>query len=164
MANPILCAHCKDYHPSIADVKQCASVHNAAKVFSVQDSLPLDLPVPPARPAHITLREQAKRDAVPPGRYAVYRNEILGFFKVDRPTEGRWVGHTFVSQVVSDKEYRLNRAQARYVLNLIAEDPREAMIRYGREIGSCGHCGRTLTNATSRAAGIGPVCAGRMGW
>lgn len=36
--------------------------------------------------------------------------------------------------------------------------PYEAMIRYGQEIGSCGHCGRELTNQESRAAGIGPIC------
>lgn len=34
----------------------------------------------------------------------------------------------------------------------------EAMLRYGRLIGACGHCGRTLTNQESRDAGIGPVC------
>lgn len=36
--------------------------------------------------------------------------------------------------------------------------PYEAMIRYGQEIGACGHCGRDLTNEESRAAGIGPIC------
>lgn len=35
---------------------------------------------------------------------------------------------------------------------------REAMILFGQELGSCGHCGRELTNEESRAAGIGPVC------
>lgn len=43
-------------------------------------------------------------------------------------------------------------------------DPKEAMLRYGRELGECGHCGRTLTNDHSRAAGIGPVCAKGKGW
>jgi len=36
-----------------------------------------------------------------------------------------------------------------------------AMIRFGQLIGSCGDCGRTLTNKESRDAGIGPVCANR---
>jgi hypothetical protein len=36
--------------------------------------------------------------------------------------------------------------------------PLNAMLRYGQEIGECGHCGRELTNAKSRAQGIGPVC------
>lgn len=46
----------------------------------------------------------------------------------------------------------------------IAADPKSAMLRYGQELGECGHCGRTLTNDESRAAGIGPVCARRKGW
>lgn len=37
-------------------------------------------------------------------------------------------------------------------------NPAEAMATYGREIGSCGRCGRELTNEISRAAGIGPEC------
>lgn len=41
----------------------------------------------------------------------------------------------------------------------VLADPTEAMLTYGREIGRCGHCGTTLTNEASRAAGIGPVCA-----
>jgi uncharacterized protein DUF6011 len=35
------------------------------------------------------------------------------------------------------------------------------MVRYGQELGECGHCGRTLTDEASRAAGIGPVCASK---
>ena len=42
--------------------------------------------------------------------------------------------------------------------------PRDAMLRFGREIGSCGHCGRVLTNDESRRAGIGPVCLKKKGW
>lgn len=47
---------------------------------------------------------------------------------------------------------------------IIAAGPKEAMLRFGREIGSCGHCGRTLTNDESRAYGIGPVCRKGKGW
>jgi len=50
------------------------------------------------------------------------------------------------------------------ILALIAQDPQAAMLLYGREIGSCGHCGRTLTKDQSRERGIGPVCARGMGW
>lgn len=39
-----------------------------------------------------------------------------------------------------------------------AAGPLNGMLRYGQEIGECGHCGRELTNAESRALGIGPVC------
>lgn len=36
--------------------------------------------------------------------------------------------------------------------------PHAAMILFGQEMETCGHCGRDLTNEESRAAGIGPVC------
>ena len=35
---------------------------------------------------------------------------------------------------------------------------KEAQVLFGREIGRCGVCGKTLTDETSRALGIGPVC------
>lgn len=102
---------------------------------------------------------------VPAGRYAVEDNGTLKFYKVDVPgPESKWHGRTFVKVMASDTEYPVKGAGARRVLSLIARDPKAAMLRYGMEIGSCGHCGRTLTNEDSRAAGIGPICAGKMGW
>jgi hypothetical protein len=46
---------------------------------------------------------------------------------------------------------------------IIAAGPVEAMIRYGLEMGQCGHCGRELTNDESRKLGIGPHCRKHMG-
>jgi hypothetical protein len=103
---------------------------------------------------------------VPAGRYAVTDNEgTLRFFKLDRPTEGRWAGYTFLKMMASDETYPVrDRAKRDRIIAKIAQDPQEAMLTYGREIGACGHCGRTLTDEQSRAAGIGPVCAGNLGW
>lgn len=39
-----------------------------------------------------------------------------------------------------------------------AAGPLEALLTYGRELGSCGHCGRDLTNQVSRSFGMGPYC------
>lgn len=39
-----------------------------------------------------------------------------------------------------------------------AAGPLEALLRFGRELGSCGHCGRDLTNQVSRDFGMGPHC------
>lgn len=103
---------------------------------------------------------------VPAGRYAIENDEgKLGFFQIDRPTEGRWSGYTFVKYQASDETYPVkNREQRERILSKIAQDVKSAMLRYGREIGKCGHCGRTLTDEDSRAAGIGPVCAGKVAW
>lgn len=103
---------------------------------------------------------------VPAGRYAVTGNDgQTVFVKVDRPTEGQWAGRIFVRLQVSDSEVRIGRASQHTLLAKIADAGIKAsMLRYGVELGHCGHCGRTLTNEESRAAGIGPVCRGKMGW
>lgn len=104
-------------------------------------------------------------DAVPAGRYAIEHGGTLKFFKVDKPTEGRWAGFVFVKVQASDDEYPIrNRQTKNEILAEIAKDPQAASARYGHELGSCGICGRTLTDEDSRARGIGPICAGKMGW
>ena len=113
-----------------------------------------------------------ERHNVPAGRYAVdgAPSEPMGtprtvFVKVDVPTEGRWAGRIFVKVQAGDDLIRISRDAADALLAKIAKaGVQEAMLRYGREIGSCGHCGRTLTNEESRAYGIGPKCRGTMGW
>jgi hypothetical protein len=117
---------------------------------------------------YIKCRDDARRAQsveVPAGRYAIEFSDGIKFYVVDRPTEGRWAGYTFVKVQASDELYPVrNPKQREGILLEIAVDPQAAMLRYGREIGKCGHCNRTLTNAESRALGIGPVCRGRMGW
>ena len=49
-------------------------------------------------------------------------------------------------------------------LKVIAKDPSEAAVRYGRKTGSCSCCGRELTKAASIEAGIGPICAEKWGF
>ncbi|URM86140.1 hypothetical protein SEA_BIGGITYBASS_40 [Gordonia phage BiggityBass] len=103
-------------------------------------------------------------DQVPAGRYAIETGEgaanELAFYKVDRPTDGKWAGRVFVKLMRSDEEVRLSWGTTKAVLAKIAEAGAEdASKRYGREIGECGVCGRTLTNDDSRALGIGPKCA-----
>jgi hypothetical protein len=101
---------------------------------------------------------------VPAGRYAVEMDGDLKFYRVDRPTEGKWAGRTFVKVQASDEYWPVRGDAAKAVLAEIAKDPRAASLRYGHEIGACGICGRTLTDEDSRAAGIGPICAGNVGW
>ncbi|ALH46151.1 hypothetical protein SEA_SQUID_47 [Mycobacterium phage Squid] len=111
----------------------------------------------------------AGADEVPAGRYAIdttiHAINGTAFYKVDRPTGGRWAGYVFVKQIVGDEERRLSQKQGGTILRRIAEAGAEAAsARYGHEIGECGVCGRTLTNDESRERGIGPICAEKMGW
>ena len=105
-------------------------------------------------------------DDVPEGRYAIVDEDgVLKFFVVDRPSEGKWAGWVFLKIQASDDLYPIkDPARKEFIYKAIAHSPREASMRYGRELGHCGVCGRTLTDPNSIALGIGPVCAGRMGW
>lgn len=93
------------------------------------------------------------------GRYAVEEDGVLKFFKV---TNGRRPGFVFLDVQASDEWHKVsNVTRIRAIVALIAQDAHAAMIRYGHELGECGRCGRTLTDAASREAGIGPICASK---
>lgn len=110
-------------------------------------------------------------------RYYAVDNASGGitFFEIariadDDPDE-RWRGWTFVDQVIGGGgSQKLGRqrpgetydGQWPSLLAAVVADPHAAMERFGRELGRCGVCGKTLTDETSRAFGIGPVC--REGW
>lgn len=108
----------------------------------------------------------ASQYEVPAGRYAVEREDgALAFYRLDRPTEGRWAGYMFLSVQASDEPHPIKgHAAKEAILSKIAEDPAGAARRYGQEIGSCAICGRTLTDEASREYGIGPVCRENTGW
>lgn len=100
---------------------------------------------------------------VPEGRYAVDLDDKLRFYRVDRPTQGKWAGRVFLNVQASDDWHPVHDWNTkRVVFDLIAVDPQAALLRYGKELGHCGHCGRTLTDADSRAKGIGPICAAKL--
>lgn len=65
---------------------------------------------------------------------------------------------------LSDSLHAIPEAVEQAVIAKILIDPAEAARTYGRELGECGVCGRTLTNDESRAYGIGPVCRNKTGW
>lgn len=103
---------------------------------------------------------------VPAGHYAVTGEDgTTDFYRVDRPDKGKWAGYTFVKLQLSDNYENLSFKNTRVILKKIEEaGPREAAIRYGKELGRCSICNRTLTNNDSIARGIGPVCAAERGW
>lgn len=119
------------------------------------------LPFPPGRYAILDEAEDPvaysyvdRQDLVKP------RERSVRFFKIDAPDEGRWKGYVFVSRQASDDLYPIKHPsdKARIINRIIQDGWKECLLLYGREIGKCGHCGRTLTNDESRAYGIGPVC------
>jgi hypothetical protein len=108
-------------------------------------------------------------EEVPEGRYALPTEEgatnTIAFYRVDRPTEGKWAGRIFAKRYSSDEEIGLGREGSERLVRKIAEFGAEASSAlYGREKRRCGVCHRKLTNDESRARGIGPDCAERLGW
>lgn len=107
--------------------------------------------------------ERTPYPQVAQGYYAIASltgNNDLDFFRVDRPTEGKWAGRTFVKRVIGGKaDSPVWGSTARAALGaIIAAGERSAAQRYGQEIGRCGRCNRHLTDETSRAYGLGPDC------
>jgi len=103
-------------------------------------------------------------DGVADGRYAITLDGKLRFFRVNTPTAGRWSGFTFVTEIFGGGAIKAIRGLEvrNEVLAGIANDPK-ALARFGQELGSCGKCGRVLTDEESRAIGIGPVCREQLG-
>lgn len=104
-----------------------------------------------------------------PGKEHVYVAALvddskLRFFKLDMPTSGKWAGTVFIKEQASDDLYPVrNVGRQASILDALLADPGAALARYGKELGQCGICGKTLTDENSRARGIGPVCADKMG-
>ena len=106
-------------------------------------------------------KKSAPTPDVPAGRYAVEMDGKLRFYVVDHG-KGRWAGRVFISRQSSDELLRITRTEQAKALEAISVDPSASLVLYGRELGICGVCGRALTDESSRAAGIGPVCAARI--
>jgi hypothetical protein len=104
--------------------------------------------------------QPVEKSPVPEGYYAIDIAGTVKFYRVDCPTEGKWAGRTFLSVQASDDFHPIKNAETRHDIfrAILAQGIQEAQRRYGVLIGRCGICNRTLTDETSRAYGIGPVC------
>lgn len=141
--------------------------------YGSPNAYPSDIP-PAARPGSDEVeQERWRRDErraaaaiplpdVPAGHYAIPSltgNNDLDFFRVDRPTEGRWAGRTFVKRVIGGRPDSPVRGRtAREALTAIAKDPGQAAFQYGQSLGRCYKCNRHLTDELSRSLSIGPDC------
>jgi hypothetical protein len=78
------------------------------------------------------------------------------------PSEGPQGTRYFLRQVIGGQgpvRVRMSPdAMVSVARKIMAAGAEDALRRYGRELGECGHCGRELTNDVSRSLGIGPVC------
>ena len=79
------------------------------------------------------------------------------YIKEDGQYLGKVLGNKFlkVRECSQEQEQRIIEASV---------DPKGAAIKYGRMLGACSVCGKTLLDPESIEMGIGPICAGKMGW
>jgi hypothetical protein len=66
----------------------------------------------------------------------------------------------YIGKVVDQQFFASRDAtdEHKTALSVIAQSPRDAAIRYGQKTGHCACCGRALTDKTSIARGVGPIC------
>lgn len=128
------------------------------KVASALIDAMLDLPY-----TKRTVTKSEKFENVPDGRYAIDNASGKGdtvFYKVWTRRDGS----RGVDLQVSEDFISVRRSDVEGILKRIEKDVEGALARYGKEIGACGICGRTLTNEASRERGIGDRCASKLGY
>lgn len=90
-------------------------------------------------------------------------SDVVKFYRVKLVTAGNWAGKVFVEAQASDDYYPIKTpATLTMVLTAILVNPKAAEELYGRELGQCYRCNRTLTDETSRRLGIGPECRSKL--
>ena len=106
---------------------------------------------------------------IPDGKYALPAEDgHFVFYQIDNPTEGKWAGYTFVSQLIGSvgswNEQRLSRQVSDGVKARIATNVEEAARMFGIKAKACSYCSSPLSNIQSRAAGYGETCAHNHGF
>jgi hypothetical protein len=125
----------------------------------------------PPKPKPKDQGKWAVPDAIPDGRYAVYRKPIKAwlFFRVVTKEDRRdGLSYRVVQRLhgaPGDFRYsRVTTDEWQLAVNEIGKDPGLHSTLFGLKVGACGICGSPLTDPTSIAMGIGPICARKYGW
>lgn len=146
----------REVEGSLADVTREEVAQMTSEAAS---SLIRSLKVQPRKPR--TAKAEQQYPQVVDGHYAIRSesDEVVRFYKVYTFRDG----NRGVSIQASDELHPMPRVVAENVLAQISADVESALALYGHEIGRCGVCHRTLTDEESRARGIGPKCAAKIG-
>lgn len=94
--------------------------------------------------------------------YALHVGSDVKFYRVRRPSTGKYAGRTYIDLEVSDETIRMPWKESASALDRIAADPMAAAVLYGQETKRCAICHRRLTQQESRERGIGPKCLAKV--
>lgn len=142
----IICGNCKTTHESVEQVKACY------EGVVVNDT---------ARPVrHIDSVTTVDKLPWVPEDSGIYKNS-LGIFKVYKALNGT---HMLCKQLVIEDGVSgfLYRGGPRRFVKHDQRITLEEAKEFGTIYGVCAMCGRTLTDETSIANGIGPICASKV--
>lgn len=180
------CGNCQQNHATVQDVKACytkgkvqVKVPRGGNILTVAQKPAVqyryEAPEFPDSTKYAygarLVREKVEFPKVPAARYALenlpgYGN-IVGFFEV-RDGKGKWEGFQFMDRLVGGGvgdfvKYPVKGAAKAILLRKIADAPQVAAKKFADEFSVCARCGRTLTDDTSRARGLGADCAAYFG-
>jgi uncharacterized CHY-type Zn-finger protein len=147
----ITCGHCRNTHTNVAEVRACAR----------------QKPLPPR-----VMAAERRREYREPAAEGFYQKNG-SVFKVQMNLAGTR-RYAKVLEVVEGVDTLTGEDSARgqwviargavYQLSTEHKLSKEQAAEFGKLYGVCCICGRRLTNEESIAAGIGPICSGKMGW
>jgi hypothetical protein len=154
----IRCAHCKDRHETVAQVRLCSQVKVGAVVTA-------STPKPAVDPVDY-FRAGFPGSVIDDTRVTeagMYRDPFNGnIYKVQKSPNS---GYLYAKQVYVYDGGRVEFVYRAGRLRLLKAAWRMTLDEaktFGAMYGTCCVCGRTLTDEKSIKAGIGPICAGNL--
>lgn len=84
-------------------------------------------------------------------------------------TQGGFGNSTWFGRILKDGQFEKSPRDASpdalmTTLRDFSKNPLDAMVKYGRLMGACSICNRTLVDPVSVERGIGPICAAKFGF
>jgi hypothetical protein len=140
----------------IAKVRE---LRDAPKPVQVTETVVQDRP---ANVQHDEMPVRETKNGKPmPQYYAVEIDGVTKFYRIKAGTKPGW---WWIEAQASDKFHPVKNVTTKNTIlrAIIDQGAEECMRNYGRKINHCGRCHVVLTDATSRANGIGPDCEKMM--
>lgn len=156
------CGNCKKTDQSIEHVRECYSATGTTVLTAEATGFAKTyLEKRDFAPMAVAAQE------VPDSRYALQTEDGPVFYQVRTGKKGtRWEGFQFVDRLIGHPGTFLKTpvkgANRKAVLSLLAQDPKEAAVRFSREYTICAVCGSELSDLVSIEMGLGPKCAERF--
>lgn len=161
----IKCAHCKNKHNTVADVKACSQVQiafGAPKVPNIPTAASLLAPVIPNIP-YIPMPAPVKKELITTA--GMYKTGEDVFLVVPTKDGKKLYAKKLVKTMKGDDVHKLHFEYDKGAIWKISETDKmtvDEVAQLGKTTGQCWVCATKLTAKKSIEAGIGPVCAKKV--